>query len=142
MGDQTVTLRPRRTGRVARPPHAGLLVGVAAALILSSCRPEGPDEGPPTGPTPPGAVSVTLEWDPPVTDATGDPLDDLAGYRLYYGTSTPLSTSGDTFIDVGLATSYTLEDLAPGTYYFATTAIDESGNESVLSAELRADLQP
>jgi len=127
---------------VARSPHAGVLLGVLCALVLYACRPGGPDGDPGTGPPSSTAVSVTLEWDPPVTDATGDPLDDLAGYRLYFGTSTPLSVARDTFVDVGLATTHTLVGLEPGTWYFATTAVDESGNESVLSAELRADLTP
>lgn len=128
---------------VARAPHTGLALSILLCAVLSyACRPEGPEDEAPTGPPSATTVSVTLEWDPPSTDAAGDPLDDLAGYRLYFGTSTPLAVARDTFVDVGMSTSFTLVGLEPGTWYFATTAIDESGNESALSAELRADLTP
>jgi hypothetical protein len=43
-------------------------------------------------------------------------------------------------IEVGEATQYTLENLEAGTYFFAVTAIDRSGNESDLSQELRVEV--
>lgn len=56
---------------------------------------------------------------------------DLAGYKLYYGTSKDKLSN---VIDVGKVTSYTSPDLAAGdTYYFAVSAYDASGNESELS---------
>lgn len=115
-----------------------LLSGLAG---LWACRPAAP-EGAPTGPGGTPTVSVTLAWDPPATDASGGPLADLAGYRLYFGTRSPLAATRDTFVSVGLAGSRTLSGLTPGTWFFAISAIDESGNESALSAELRAELTP
>jgi len=122
--------------------HALALAGGCFSSVGGgwACRPAGPDDEGPTGPL--ATVSVTLAWDPPQTDAAGGPLADLAGYRLYFGGTSPLATTRDTFVDVGLATTHTLSGLSPGTYFFATTAIDESGNESALSAELRAELTP
>jgi hypothetical protein len=79
-------------------------------------------------------ASATLAWDPPTQNVDGTPLNDLAGYKLYWGT-----TSGvyDEFVDVGAATMHTIDNLIAGQdYYFAATAYDHSGNESTFSLEL------
>lgn len=94
-----------------------------------------PPDGEPT-------VSVTLAWDPPTTDAQGNALEDLAGYRLYFGTRAPLSQARDTFVAVGTSTTHTLEGLSPGTWFFAITAVDVNGNESGFSNEVGAELAP
>jgi len=60
---------------------------------------------------------------------------DLAGYKLYYGTA---SNTYGAPIDVGDVTRHTLT-LSPSvgtTYYFAVSAYDTSGNESVRSQEV------
>jgi hypothetical protein len=74
------------------------------------------------------AGSAILHW-----QAVSAP--DLAGYRVYYGTS---SRSYGPYIPIGSSvTSYTLNGLVDGrTYYFALTAVDTSGNESGYSAEV------
>ncbi len=73
-----------------------------------------------------GAAVVRVSW-----LANSDA--DLAGYRVYYGTS---SGSYDNTLDAGLSTSVEIEGLAQGdTYYFAVTAYDTSGNESAFSEE-------
>ena len=74
------------------------------------------------------AGSATLHWQP-------NTESDLAGYRIYYGTS---SRSYGPYISVGKnTTSYTLNNLTEGqTYYFAVTAVDTSGNESAYSQEV------
>ena len=86
----------------------------------------------------PGAVtnaysSVTLNWFPVTTYDDGTPLTTLAGYNIYYGTSSGVYTNE---INVGNVTTYTFTNLAPGTYYFATTAYDTSGIDSVYSNEV------
>jgi hypothetical protein len=61
---------------------------------------------------------------------------DLAGYKVYVGT-----TSGvySTTYNVGKIISYTVTGLAPGdVYYFAVTAYDTGGFESVVSNEVSA----
>jgi Fibronectin type III domain len=78
------------------------------------------------------AGDATLTWTPPTSHVDGTPLADLAGYKVYYGTS---SGYYGTSIDVGNQTSFTLRGLDPGTYYFTTSAYDSSGNESGLSME-------
>jgi hypothetical protein len=75
-----------------------------------------------------GAVpSVTLEW-----DASSEA--DVVGYKLHYGTS---SRNYDTIMDVGNYTSVTIGNLDGNqNYFFAVTAYDADGNESVYSDEL------
>lgn len=81
------------------------------------------------------AGNVILSWDP--NDWNIDP--DLAGYKVYYGTSPSNYTK---IIDIGLINTdgvptYTVNNLADGnTYYFVVTAYDTSGNESGFSNEV------
>lgn len=77
--------------------------------------------------------SATLTWEAPTTSADGTPLTDLAGYKIYYGTS---SFNYTVSIDVGNVKTYKIDDIPPGTYYFTLTAYDTSGNESNLSNEV------
>lgn len=133
--------RRRSGGAIDRTLTLVARLCLGGALTLAACRPAGPEDGsitdPPQGPA---TVSITLAWDPPSTDAAGQPLDDLVGYRLYFGPASPLDPARDTFVEVGLATSHTLRDLQPGTYFFAISAMDEAGNESALSNEVGAEL--
>src|SRR3989441_869721 len=82
------------------------------------------------------AAQVTLAWDP-----NTDP--DLAGYKLYYGTS---SGSYPFSVDVGNVTIYTLSGLLEGRiYYFAATDYNLSLAESGFSNEVSraiADVAP
>jgi len=79
--------------------------------------------------------SLTLKWEAPITNSNGTSLTDLAGYRIYFGTS-PGNYS--LAIDIGNVTTYTIENLSPGIYYFAIAAYDTSGNESTFSNEVSA----
>jgi hypothetical protein len=73
------------------------------------------------------AANVTIAWDK-------NQDDDVAGYRVYYGTTSGQYT---TMISVGSNTSCTINNLEPGrTYYFVATAYDFSGNESGYSQEI------
>ena len=78
--------------------------------------------------------SITLTWTAPTQNDDGSPLTDLAGYKLHYGSS-PGSYS--TTIDVGDPglTTYVVENLLPGTYYFAATAVNTDGRQSDYSEE-------
>jgi fibronectin type 3 domain-containing protein len=73
------------------------------------------------------AAQIKLAWD-------ANTESDLAGYKVYYGTSSK-SFSGS--VDVGNVTSYTLTGLTQGqTYYVAVTAHNTSGSESSYSSEV------
>lgn len=77
--------------------------------------------------------TAELTWTAPTTTVAGEILTNLAGYRVYYGTSPGGYTET---IDVGNVTTTTITDLSPGTYYFAVTAYDSDGGESALSGEV------
>jgi len=83
-----------------------------------------------------GMGSVTLSWTPPATREDGSPLTDLAGYHLFYGQSSREYTE-DIRIDNPGVTSYTIENLNSGDWYFAMKSVDSSGLESDYSAEAR-----
>ena len=73
------------------------------------------------------ARSIILEWNASISS-------DVAGYNVYYGTS---SGNYSYKINVGNVTSLTVSNLACGvTYYFAATAYDANGNESAYSSEV------
>jgi hypothetical protein len=77
--------------------------------------------------------SVSLSWEAPTTNSDGSSLDDLSGYKIYYGTS---SGNYSQSIDVGDSTSASISSLSSGTWCFAVTAYDTSGNESSYSDEV------
>lgn len=116
------------------------VLGAALAFALAGgCTPDGPGNGIPTHPS--DTWSVTLEWDAPTTDAVGRPLEDLAGYRLYYRTIDSDADS-EVMIELGADTRVTVAGLAAGDYLFAVTALDTLGNESDLSAPLPVEVGP
>lgn len=81
-----------------------------------------------------------LVWDPPTTNADGTtPLTDLAGYKVYFGTESHSYTSN---VNVGNTTTVAINSLGitSGTWCFAVTAYDTSGNESDYSNEVCADI--
>ena len=73
--------------------------------------------------------TATVSWAPPTSRTDGTPLTDLAGYRVYYGTSSG-TYPNKVQIDNPGVTTYVVENLAPATYYFVTTAFDATGAES------------
>lgn len=76
--------------------------------------------------------TAELTWTPPTENADETTLTDLAGYRIYYGTSEGIYPNSISLDNPGIA-SYVVERLAPGTYYFVVTAYDDDGNESTYS---------
>jgi hypothetical protein len=74
-----------------------------------------------------GAASLT--WEPPTTNTDGSALTNLAGYRIVYGASAAHLTQTIQVANAGIST-YVVEDLAPGTYYFAVRAYTSKGLES------------
>jgi hypothetical protein len=81
--------------------------------------------------------SATLSWIPPTENVDGTALTNLAGYRLYWGRQPKTYTNSIAITNVGI-TAYVVENLASGTYYFAATAVNANGAESVVSPEVAA----
>lgn len=122
-----------------------LLLTAALALSAYACGSSGSSPGSSTSTlssgggsgTPVATGLATLNWAAPTTNSNGSSLTNLAGYNVYYGTS-PRSQSGGypNKINAGDVTSYTVQGLAPGTYYFAVTAYNAAGVESAYSTEV------
>jgi hypothetical protein len=107
---------------------------VAASALLGGCRDPGPVT-PPTTATPSSSGSIgsaTLSWEAPTANTNGSPLTDLAGYRIYYGSSPKHLSHAVQIKTVGLQT-YVIDDLEPGTWYFAVKSVAANGAESSLS---------
>jgi hypothetical protein len=110
---------------------AGTLIAVAT--LAGGCR----DPGPAAPATPPQSANgspggATLSWEAPTTNTNGTSLTDLAGYRIYYGTSPEQLSHALKIGTIGLQT-YVIDDLEPGTWYFAVMAVAANGAESKLS---------
>ena len=117
------------------------LACLALAILLAACSGTVPitagskASGSPSASGSPGTSgsgTATLSWVAPTTTTTGATLVDLVGYRVYYGMN---ATSLDHMVLIpGTSiTSTVIEQLAPGTWYFATTAVDSTGLESAFS---------
>jgi hypothetical protein len=64
-----------------------------------------------------------------------DPATDLSAYKIYYGTTPQMYTQTVTIANPGTTTISQTLTLAPGTYYFVVTVIDNAGAESSYSNE-------
>jgi hypothetical protein len=127
--------------------RAAILLALAA-ILLTGCRdddekrliawtPPGAEAPipvptpPPSAPIPPPppadtADSATLEWLAPTTTTDGAPLNALVGYRIYYGRDVARMQETIEVRNPGVLT-YVVENLSPGTYYFAVTALTATG---------------
>jgi serine protease len=83
-----------------------------------------------------GTGSARVSWVAPTSNTDGSALTNLAGFRVYYGTS---STSFSKYASVSDITSRatTIGSLAPGTWYFMVRVLNtnqvESANSNVAS---------
>lgn len=74
-----------------------------------------------------------MSWSAPTANTDGSALTDLAGYRVYYGTSPgTLGTSID--VPSAGAVEYLVRGLQTGTWYFAVAAYTNTGLESTHSS--------
>jgi len=76
--------------------------------------------------------TATLSWLPPTTDTSGKALTGLAGYQINYGTSSTNLSQVVQVANPGL-TTYVINNLTPGTYYFGVLAYTSAGAQSSLS---------
>jgi hypothetical protein len=79
-----------------------------------------------------GTGSALVSWVPPTTNTNGSALTNLASFRIYYGTSSSALTRNLPISDVTLR-SARVSGLAPGTWFFATRAVNTLGVESANS---------
>lgn len=76
--------------------------------------------------------NVEVSWSAPTTNTNGSALTDLAGYRVYYGTS-PGTLSQSVDVPTAGAIDYVVQGLKTGTWYFAVVAYTNTGLESTRS---------
>ena len=79
--------------------------------------------------------SVSLNWMAPTENSDGTQLQDLKGYKIHYGTDSQTYT-GAISVDNPTLTTYLVDTLPAGTYYFAVTAYNSKGLESSPSDEV------
>jgi fibronectin type III domain protein len=84
--------------------------------------------------SPSSAKALTLSWEAPTQNADGTPLLDLRGYRIYYGTTPQLLNTVN--VDNPGLTTYVIDNLTAGTYYFAVASYNRAGVDSLLTPEI------
>jgi len=77
--------------------------------------------------------TATLHWVVPTENTNGTALTDLAGVRIYYGTSAS-NLSQMVQMASTSQTSYTVSNLTAGVWYFASRAYTTTGVQSALSS--------
>jgi hypothetical protein len=126
--------------RIVKFPALAALLGLSS--MLAGCDDSADSASAPastTATTSTTAATVTsidgaakLTWVAPTEDTNGAPVSGLAGYYIYYGTDkSDLSqvipiTGADT-------TTYVVNGLGAGTYYFAVSAYNTMGMDSTQS---------
>jgi hypothetical protein len=85
------------------------------------------------------AGSATVDWTAPTENTNGTKLTDLAGVRIYYGTSAG-NLNQTVQVASATQTSTTIGNLASGVWYFSgvayTTAGTQSARSNVVSAQI------
>lgn len=110
--------------------YSNIVISVSDGTHSAALAPFSINVTQPAAPPPP--ATATLTWTAPTTNTDGSAVTNLAGYHIYYGTS---PSSLTTVIDVGnpATTSYTVNNLSSGTWYFAVNAYTTGGVDSALS---------
>jgi hypothetical protein len=80
-----------------------------------------------------GTGTASLSWMPPTANSDGSVLTDLAGFVILYGFSPDELTETIT-IDDPSATTFLVESLTSGTWYFAVQATSARGAYSDISS--------
>ena len=120
-----------QTGVLTGTPAAGDVGNYNVMITASDGRLQASDQA---AITVSGAVAgrATLSWDAPLQRVDGSPLTNLAGFKLYYGSSANNLQNVVQVADPG-ARSHVIENLTRGTWYFAASAYDQGGIESARS---------
>jgi hypothetical protein len=77
--------------------------------------------------------AATLSWSPPTQNTDGTTLNNLAGFRISYGSSSGALNQTIEVANPGLAT-YVVTGLSSGNWYFAVRAYNSGGAESANSS--------
>lgn len=78
---------------------------------------------------PPSIGSAALNWEAPTTNEDGSPMTDLSGYVIRYGRD-PASLDQQIRIGNPGMTSYVVDNLIEGTWFFSLSSLNGQGIES------------
>jgi hypothetical protein len=84
------------------------------------------------------AGTAELSWSAPTERVDGSPVGAIAGYRILYGTASGQYDQSAEIPNPGV-TTFVVDNLAPGRWFFAVTAISADQQESAPSAEVVSD---
>jgi hypothetical protein len=121
-----------RTGRISGTPSSGDVGSYSVTLRVS----DGVSQAQ-LGPftitvVAMGSGSATLSWTPPMQNSDGSTLTDLAGFVILYGQS-PSQLDQTIAIRNPSVSTYVVENLTSGTWYFAVQAENSAGLRSLPS---------
>ena len=122
------------TGRLSGTPtaaatHSSIVISVSDGKVSTALPAFSIAVAAPAVPT---VRAATLSWTAPTQNTDGTAVTNLAGYRIYYGTSSTALTQMVQVSSAGI-TTYVLDNLAPSTYYFSVRAYSSTGAESTNS---------
>lgn len=80
-----------------------------------------------------GSGSAKLSWTPPTQRTDGSPLDNLAGFEIFYGQTQDVESGTKVDVPRPGDTTHDIESLGEGQWYFAMKAYDAGGLRSDLS---------
>ena len=128
--------------RVIRPRNERLCCGVLrtiVALSVAACTGGGSQNPVSSGRAngasdsiAPDPRTATLNWTPALRNTDGTALTNLAGYKVYFGTSSNALSTVVVVSNPSL-TTYQVTNLSSGKWYFAVAAYTNTGTEGVLS---------
>ena len=78
------------------------------------------------------AGTAVVRWMAPNANSDGSPLTNLAGFVVQYGSSADLLAQR-AYVNDAAATSFTLQGLGSGAWFFAVAAVSSAGSQSALS---------
>jgi hypothetical protein len=129
------------TGQLSGTPSAAATVanvvitvsdGKASASLPAFSITVGSSNSPSAPSAAPSGPGVSLSWDVPTRTEDGETLQNLAGYRIHFGSNQNALVSSIEVASAGQNT-FTVQDLPKGTYFFAVRAFTANGEESKLS---------
>jgi hypothetical protein len=130
------------TGKLSGTPsttgtHSGIAIKVSDGKVSTSLATFSIVVNPASSGT---TGSASLSWTPPTRNTDGSTLSNLAGYRVSYGTSASSLSKVVTVANPGVS-SYVVDGLTSGTWYFTVKAYTSSGTESSASSVVSKSIQ-
>jgi len=88
---------------------------------------------------PSSSRAAVLSWTPPQSNTNGTALTDLSGYKIFYGVTQEAMTQVAIVSDA-TASSFVVENLAPGNWFFTVVALSGDGVSSPVSTMVSVSL--